>query len=1291
MISSTQSNNIDPLLKDKSDHASHRDILIDLDQYYYLTDHVFQNVPVLPGTFYIDLALSEYYKMYSKYPGVMRNLKFLQPVILGKNQINIDLAVYSETSENNKFQFIENHPFVIKKPSDKPSAELEISNSPDIKTNSSHVYDLSEFKKAADDLDPEVFYSKLSENGNQYGSNFRNLQNIKIKGNKAIAHLKNIFPNTGSEKHILHPALLDSALHLTSALTHSYEKTFVLDSIKEIIFYKNDLKEDVWCLAELKSAPTKFDGFEGNVDIVNSSGELYVRLSGVSFKYPEQFSDDLKIRKKISLAGSFTIDPIKDSLRFWNHYFKYPFEFAFASYNQIFQQMLDSSGVFKINNEGINVILLNLEDWLNKKTEKLKPIVSADESSSLLKNERVYTLPNDCEVVHLNKYETDYLYKEIFIDNIYLREGITINDGDTIIDIGANIGLFTLFVNQQCRDPQVYSFEPSPGVFESLKINSRIYGRNTKVYNKGVSDKRRNITFTFYPNSTVFSGFAADEAEDKEALQQVIKNILGDDIQIDDSSLIQYADEISGGRLKKELYQCEVISVSDIIEENKIQKVDLLKIDAEKSELEILKGIKRSDWDKIRQIVIEIHDKKGNKLEKAKELLKEMNFRVSVIEENSLRKSGLFNLYAIKGNDNSKNQIPGEYKADLENKIEFFSDAVTAFANNFRGQLIIGLTPPSDESLSDSSINRSLKDAETKIVSKLSGLSNVHLIQTDEFLNSYRVKGYSDKYSFKLGHIPYSRDFYTSLGTTIIRKIISLSHNSYKVIVLDCDNTLWKGICGEIGYDGITITHNFSQLQNFMLDQMRSGKLICLCSKNNEEDVWNIFEHRDDMLIKRDHIVSSKLNWKPKSENIVSMSSELNLGLESFIFIDDNPVECAEVRYNCPSVLTLQLPQEEDNIPAFLSNVWAFDKGKVTEEDKKRTRMYKENILRSRYYNNFPSLKDFIDGLELNISTYEPRIEQLNRVSQLTFRTNQFNFTSIRRNEAEINSLLNNPNYKCAITEVNDRFGDYGIVGVLIYQIATGKLKVDTFLLSCRVLGKGVEHKMLSELGRTALRKNIKEIEVRYIPDQKNKPAFEFINTLHFLFRTEKNGIITFSFHPEYLLNLKYKPADNERDKLNPDHNPGNKFRQTVNERFGYEYFQKIADELCDINRLTAEVDEFNQDASDAEKKSIISPATEIEIKLAEIWKKILGKRQVSIDDNFFETGGSSLKAIQVIAAVKKEMNLDLSIISLFEYPTISSLANNLTAPGLESGTNPIDVIERGAKRKKIMYKRKRG
>ena len=235
---------------------------------------------------------------------------------------------------------------------------------------------------------------------------------------------------------------------------------------------------------------------------------------------------------------------------------------------------------------------------------------------------------------------------------------------------------------------------------------------------------------------------------------------------------------------------------------------------------------------------------------------------------------------------------------------------------------------------------------EDMMVTELSNIANLYLIKTQE-LNAYPVEDYYDPQRDELGHIPFTPVFFTALGTALARKIYAIKSAPHKVIVLDCDNTLWKGVVGEDGMMGSDIASGWKVLQELMVAQQQAGMLICLCSKNNEADVVEVFEKRPDMPLKRAHIISWRINWMPKSENIKALASELNLGLDSFIFIDYNPVECAEVQARCPEVL-IQLPIDGD-ISRYLQHIWAFERLKLTEEDNQRTALYKQNLERDRF------------------------------------------------------------------------------------------------------------------------------------------------------------------------------------------------------------------------------------------------------------------------------------------------------------------------------------------------------
>jgi FkbM family methyltransferase len=249
----------------------------------------------------------------------------------------------------------------------------------------------------------------------------------------------------------------------------------------------------------------------------------------------------------------------------------------------------------------------------------------------------LYQLPNKLEVFHHNRNETEHLYHQIFEHQFYLKHGISIKPGDCIFDVGANIGLFTLFVYHQVRNASVYSFEPIPSNFEKLRHNVALYGLDANLFDCGLSDREGTATFTFYPNWSACSGVYANVEEEEEALKTFLIN--------QGELVAEYADELIEGRYKGEHVVCQLRTLSEVIRQHNIERIDLLKLDVEKSEWDVLQGIEPEDWQKIRQVVVEVHDLDG-RLEQMQQLLAEQGFVVTVEQEVGLVGTNIHSLYA---------------------------------------------------------------------------------------------------------------------------------------------------------------------------------------------------------------------------------------------------------------------------------------------------------------------------------------------------------------------------------------------------------------------------------------------------------------------------------------------------------------------------------------------------------------------------------------------------------------------------------------------------------------------
>ncbi len=578
--------------------------------------------------------------------------------------------------------------------------------------------------------------------------------------------------------------------------------------------------------------------------------------------------------------------------------------------------------------------------------------------------------------------------------------------------------------------------------------------------------------------------------------------------------------------------------------------------------------------------------------------------------------------------------------AQPEETAQRLVQSVRAFTVRCAAPLIVCLCPSPGE----------FSEVESVLRWELQGTAGVHLLTAEEIARLYPVDEVHDPHADELGHVPYTPDYFAALGTALARKVHALTAEPYKVIVLDCDETLWRGICGEDGPDGIVLDAPRRALQEFMLRQRQAGMLLALSSKNNEEDVLETFRRNPEMPLQLEHFVSWRINWQPKSVGLRSLAEELGLGLDSFIFVDDLPKECAEVEAQCPEVLTLALPPDPAEIPEFLAHIWAFDHTTVTEEDRRRAAMYAEQAQRDKLARQAASLADFIASLDLQVRIAPPVPAQLPRVAQLTQRTNQMNATTRRRTEGEIRALMESGEAEILAVEVSDRFGSYGLTGVAIFRARTDALEVDTFLLSCRVLGRGVEHRLLARLGHIAAERGLPWVDVPFQPTARNRPARHFLESAGAAYRQERDGGVVFRFRAADAAALQYRPDQEAPAPRAVELRPQS---PRVASRPDYV---KIARELRDPRVVL-------ERARAAARRSVVHPAgggeprTVLEAELARMWEELLGVRP-GIRDSFFDLGGHSLMAVELLARVRRRYGVDLSLEVVYGGPfTIEELA----------------------------------
>jgi FkbH-like protein len=352
---------------------------------------------------------------------------------------------------------------------------------------------------------------------------------------------------------------------------------------------------------------------------------------------------------------------------------------------------------------------------------------------------------------------------------------------------------------------------------------------------------------------------------------------------------------------------------------------------------------------------------------------------------------------------------------------------------------------------------------------------------------------------------PFKKDFVAQYADQVVRIGRALKGRAKKCLILDCDNTLWGGVVGEDGLDKVALDRHeypgksFRAFQQSVLNLIDQGVIVALCSKNNEADVWELLDGHPHNLLKREHLAAWRINWEPKSENIASLARELNLGLDSMVFVDDSGTECDLVRQMLPEVTVLQVPSKTFELPSLLYRDGLFDGLSKSDEDRQRTAMYAAERERSTAQQAFESAEAYLASLGLSAVIHRARPEELTRVAQLVGKTNQFNLTTRRHSEAFIREMADSPESAVYTLTAADRFGDLGLVGVLIARKEGVAGVVDSLLLSCRALGRKLElafvHTALDELDRDW---GVQEWKASYLKTAKNAQVEKFWNRLGF-------------------------------------------------------------------------------------------------------------------------------------------------------------------------------------------------
>ena len=400
-------------------------------------------------------------------------------------------------------------------------------------------------------------------------------------------------------------------------------------------------------------------------------------------------------------------------------------------------------------------------------------------------------------------------------------------------------------------------------------------------------------------------------------------------------------------------------------------------------------------------------------------------------------------------------------------------------------------------------VKQIVREINTKIRYENKDNPLLSILDFNEFIQKHGEENVFSYKQFFSGDMKISIEYIPKFVNEMMRFVNAVVGITKKCIVLDLDNTLWGGVIGEDGFNNIKLGDNpigrsFVEFQKRLLALNQRGIILAINSKNNFDDAMKVINEHPNMILREDNFGCIKINWNDKVTNLHEISSELNIGLDSFVFFDDDPINREFVKSQLNQVLVVDLPSDSAKFAHILTEMNVFESLKITEEDKKRKDMYLGQRKRVEFENKIGDFNEFLKQMDIQVLIKKADGFSIPRISQLTLKTNQFNLTTKRYQEDQISSFSDDKNRIVECAQVSDKFGDNGITGVYIVEKKNDEWIIDTFLLSCRIIGRGVEDIMLSQLIERARKENIKKIKGKFIPTKKNKPAENFYEEFGF-------------------------------------------------------------------------------------------------------------------------------------------------------------------------------------------------
>jgi len=390
-----------------------------------------------------------------------------------------------------------------------------------------------------------------------------------------------------------------------------------------------------------------------------------------------------------------------------------------------------------------------------------------------------------------------------------------------------------------------------------------------------------------------------------------------------------------------------------------------------------------------------------------------------------------------------------------------------------------------------------IRNINLQLVELVNSYDNCFIVDLDLMQSYVGYRDFIDTRYWHIGKAPYSREALMLIAKEYMKFARASLGRNRKCLVIDCDNTLWGGIIGEDGIDGIKLGRTYPgsaylEFQQSILDLYNRGVILAISSKNNKDDILEVLNNHPDMALNEEHFAIIKADWNDKVSNIKEIAEDLNIGLDSMVFVDDSDFETNMVNEYLPEVKVVTLPKDPTVYRDTLNSYGLFDSLVVSEEDGKRGKMYKTELGRKRLKSESINLESYFTSLEMEIVIGNPDSFLIPRVAQLTQRTNQFNLTTKRYSEADVKKFVESDNHEVKYLKLKDRFGDMGLVGVAILEYKDDTALIDSFLMSCRIIGRCVEDVFLRYCIECALEKGMQRIYGYYLKTKKNSQVSDF-------------------------------------------------------------------------------------------------------------------------------------------------------------------------------------------------------